>query len=333
MPGFDANTAAGERTSFERLVSELARQQAHLEVILACMSQGIALFDINQRLLVSNRRYMNIYGAREELAAPGVTIHDIIRHRINAGAYPKTDHESNADRYMAMAQGTTPSPQLFRLRDGRMFSVNCHALESGGWLSTHDDVTEMWTLQQEVEHMAYHDQLTGIGNRRLLEDRLQAACAEAKEGRESVLVLIDLDGFKAVNDEHGHQVGDKLLQAVAERLMENAGDAFAARLGGDEFAVLLPARQEDRGVSATARCLIDGLQKPYDIGGIKLDCGASAGLTLIVRETGSMDQAIGEADKALYMSKRSGKGRVTAFSAPIRTDRADALSAAVRDRG
>ena len=136
-----------------------------------------------------------------------------------------------------------------------------------------------------------------------------------------------------MNDEHGHQVGDKLLQAVAERLMENAGDAFAARLGGDEFAVLLPARQEDRGVSATARCLIDGLQKPYDIGGIKLDCGASAGLTLIVRETGSMDQAIGEADKALYMSKRSGKGRVTAFSAPIRTDRADALSAAVRDRG
>jgi diguanylate cyclase (GGDEF)-like protein len=322
MPGFDANTAAGERTSFERLVSELARQQAHLEVILACMSQGIALFDVNQRLLVSNRRYMNIYGVREELAAPGIPIQDIIRHRINAGAYPEPEQESNAGRYMAMAQGTTPSPQLFRLRDGRMISVNCHALESGGWLSTHDDVTEMWALQQEVEHMAYHDQLTGLGNRRLLEDRLQAACKEAKAGRESVLVLIDLDGFKAVNDEHGHQAGDKLLQTIAERLKERAGDAFAARLGGDEFAVLLQDRQDDRGASGTAQCLIDGLQEPYEIGGFKLDCGVSAGLTIIGRETESMDQAIGEADKALYMSKRSGKGRMTPFSAAVRTDRA-----------
>ena len=326
MTGFDASTAPGERTSFERLVSELARQQAHLEVILACMSQGIALFDVNQRLLVSNRRYMNIYGVREELAAPGIPVEDIIRHRVNAGAYPEAEQDRNADRYMAMANGTTPSPQPFKLRDGRMISVNCHALESGGWLSTHDDVTEMWTLQQEVEHMAYHDQLTGLGNRRLLEDRLRTACADAKEGRGSVLILIDLDGFKAVNDEHGHLAGDKLLQAVAERLKKSAGDAFAARLGGDEFAVVFPVQQDGRHAPDFARHLIDELQKPYEIGGVDLGCGASGGLTLIGRETGSMDQAIGEADKALYMSKRSGKGCVTRFSAAIRTDRAADLA-------
>jgi len=326
MAGFDAKTAAGEQTSFERLVSELARQQAHLEVILACMSQGIALFDVNQRLLVSNRRYMNIYGVREELAAPGIPVEDIIRHRVNAGAYTEAEQGRNADRYKAMAHGTAPSPQLFKLRDGRMISVNCHALEGGGWLSTHDDVTEMWALQQEVEHMAYHDQLTGLGNRRLLEDRLRAACADAKEGRGSVLVLIDLDGFKAVNDGHGHQAGDKLLQAVAKRLKESASDAFAARLGGDEFALLFPVRQDARHASEAAHRLIDKLQEPYRIGGVELGCGASAGSTLIGRETGSMDQAIGEADKALYMSKRSGKGRVTRFSAASRTDRAAAVA-------
>ena len=326
MTGFDVKTAAGGRTSFERLVSEMARQQAHLEVILACMSQGIALFDVDQRLLVSNRRYMNIYGVREEFAAPGIPVEEIIRHRVNAGAYPEAEQKHYAERYMAMAARTAPSPQLFRLRDGRMISVNCHALESGGWLSTHDDVTEMWTLQQEVEHMAYHDQLTGLGNRRLLEDRLRASCAIAKEGRGSVLVLIDLDGFKAVNDEHGHLAGDKLLQAVAERLKESAGDAFAARLGGDEFAVLFPVPQDGRRASDFAQCLIDDLRKPYEIGGVELVCGASAGLTLIGRDTGSMDQAIGEADKALYMSKRRGKGCVTPFGAAIQTDRAAALA-------
>ncbi len=326
MTGFGTKTAAGESTSFERLVSELARQQAHLEVILACMSQGIALFDVGQRLLVSNRRYMNIYGVREELAAPGIPVEDIIRHRVNAGAYPEAEQDRNADRYMAMANGTASSPQLFRLRDGRMISVNCHALEGGGCLSTHDDVTEMWTLQQEVEHMAYHDQLTGLGNRRLLEDRLRAACTDAKEGRGSVLILIDLDGFKAVNDEHGHLAGDKLLQAVAERLKDCAGDAFAARLGGDEFAVLVPVRQDGRRVSEFAQCIIDELRKPYEIGGVEIGCGASAGLALIGHETGNLDQAIGEADKALYMSKRSGKGCVTPFSAGMRTDRTTAIA-------
>jgi len=326
MTGIDVKTATGERTSFERLVSELARQQAHLEVILACMSQGIALFDVDQRLLVSNRRYMNIYGVREELAAPGIPVEEIIRHRVNAGAYPEAEQDHNAERYMAMATRTASSPQLFRLRDGRMISVNCHALESGGWLSTHDDVTEMWTLQQEVEHMAYHDQLTGLGNRRLLEDRLRSACANAKEGNRSVLVLIDLDGFKAVNDEHGHLAGDKLLQAVAERLKESAGDAFAARLGGDEFAVLYPVPQDGRHASDFAQCLIDDLRKPYEIAGLKLGCGASAGLTSIGRDTVSVDQAIGEADKALYMSKRRGKDCVTPFDAATQKNRASALA-------
>ena len=324
MPGFDAKTAESERTSFERLVSELARQQAHLEVILASMSQGIALFDAGQRLLVSNRRYMNIYGVREELAAPGIPIEEIIRHRVSAGAYPEAEQDRNADRYMAMANGTASSPQLFGLRDGRMISVNCHALESGGWLGTHDDITEMWTLQQEVEHMAYHDQLTGLGNRRLLEDRLRAACDDAKGGHESVLVLIDLDGFKAVNDEHGHLLGDKLLQAVAERLKVSSQNAFAARLGGDEFAVLSPSRLNGIRCFDYARSLIAALQEPYRIDGVTLCCGASAGLALIGPNMGNMDRAIGEADKALYQSKRSGKGCVTPFSADMQADRSDA---------
>jgi diguanylate cyclase (GGDEF)-like protein len=319
LAAFDTKPAETARTSFERLVSELARQQAHIEVILACMSQGIALFDIGRRLLVSNRRYMSIYGVREELAAPGVSLDEIVQHRIRAGAYPETDQDGCADRYMAMASGTAQSQQIFRLRDGRVVSVNCHALEGGGWLSTHDDVTELWTLQREVEHMAYHDQLTGLGNRRLLEDRLRTACAEAEQGGRSILVLLDLDGFKAVNDAYGHLVGDRLLRAFGERLKTCAGDGFAARLGGDEFAVLVPAQRQDDSACGFAQSLIDELHVPYRIDGAELRCGASAGLALIGDGVCDMDRAIGEADRALYASKARGKGCITPFDADMRS--------------
>ena len=97
MTGIDVKTATGERTSFERLVSELARQQAHLEVILACMSQGIALFDVDQRLLVSNRRYMNIYGVREELAAPGIPVGSfILRPTLDVGLTGQRENGVNS---------------------------------------------------------------------------------------------------------------------------------------------------------------------------------------------------------------------------------------------
>jgi diguanylate cyclase (GGDEF)-like protein len=308
-----ATVQEDEVTRLKRLVSRLGRQQAHIEVILACMSQGIALYDSHRLLLVANRRYMNIYGLREEMAVAGTPLDTIVQLRTDNDAYPAEERADSAARYIAMTRGDTPSPQIFRLRDGRIISVNCHPLEGGGWLSTHDDITELWTLQREVEHMAFHDQLTDLANRRLLQSRLDAAGGEADNGHPSALILIDLDEFKAVNDSHGHMVGDELLQAVAGRLRDAAGaDCLVARLGGDEFAILCP-RADLESPAARAEHIVTALRQPYDVAGLELRIGASAGVALIEHGIDDTGRFIANADKALYTSKRAGKGCVTVF--------------------
>ena len=312
-----ATAQEDDAARLKRLVSQLGRQQAHIEVILACMSQGIALYDNNRLLLVGNRRYMNIYGLREELAVAGTPVETIVELRTENDAYPAREQADCAARYIAMTRGDMPSPQIFRLRDGRIISVNCHSLEGGGWLSTHDDITELWKLQQEVEHMAFHDQLTDLANRRLLQSRLDAAGAEADKGRPSALILIDLDEFKAVNDSHGHMVGDELLQAVAGRLRDAAGaDCLVARLGGDEFAILCPGAAPENSRARTEN-IVAALRKPYDVAGRELRIGASAGVALIERGIDDTGRFIANADKALYASKRTGKGCVSVFGPKI----------------
>jgi len=180
------------------------------------------------------------------------------------------------------------------------------------------DVSERRALQDQLRHRAFHDPLTGLANRALLADRIDHALTRiAREATSPVLLLIDLDGFKAVNDLHGHLVGDELLTAVGQRLAALVRpEDTVARLGGDEFAVLLDDGGRAEGERVAAR-LLDSLSRPVHTSGAVLSTSASVGLVCAGGED-DLTTLFRHADMALYAAKQAGKHRCSSFDDEMR---------------
>jgi diguanylate cyclase (GGDEF)-like protein/PAS domain S-box-containing protein len=177
------------------------------------------------------------------------------------------------------------------------------------------DVTERKELEEELAHQAFHDSLTGLSNRAVFRDRLDHALARSiRHERSLAVLLLDLDGFKTVNDSLGHDVGDELLVAVGARIEECARSSdTVARLGGDEFVVLLEEDvDEERSRSVAAR-MLKVLAAPFDVNDREVFIGASIGIA--VGDGGSVDadELIRNADTAMYAAKAAGRGRYELF--------------------
>ncbi|MEV6493893.1 EAL domain-containing protein, partial [Actinoplanes sp. NPDC051633] len=179
------------------------------------------------------------------------------------------------------------------------------------------EVSECRALQEQLSHQAFHDGLTGLPNRALFIERLEAEMAGTAPPS---VALVDLDGFKHVNDTLGHQAGDELLQRMAERLRAcvRAGDTVA-RLGGDEFAVVVRAGG-DGAAEAISRRLIDALREPIRVAGQELGISASVGIAHLGDQAGA-DELLADADIAMYAAKSAGKARFEVFHGDMR-DRA-----------
>ena len=173
------------------------------------------------------------------------------------------------------------------------------------------DVHERYLLERQLAHDAYHDALTGLGNLAKTRDLLAAAYAS---GRPASVVLVDLDGFKAVNDTFGHAHGDALLCQVAERLRGclRAQD-HVTRIGGDEFVVVLDGDREDDVLAVSCRVL-EALRDAVCVSSTSLSVRASLGIAL-TRDAASPDELLRNADLAMYASKASGRDRVTSYEA------------------
>ncbi len=175
------------------------------------------------------------------------------------------------------------------------------------------DVTERIKLEEQLTHQAFHDNLTGLPNRALFRDRLDQALARAKRSKELVAVLlVDLDGFKQVNDSLGHDAGDRLLREVAQRFRHIVRESdTVARFGGDEFALLLEYVTE-RDVVDLARRLLDGVARPVVIAGRDVSLGASIGIVLD-SGSGQSEELVRDADVAMYAAKDAGRNRYEIF--------------------
>ncbi len=170
-------------------------------------------------------------------------------------------------------------------------------------------LAQLFSSTSELSELANNDALTGLPNRRLLEDRMAQALKEAKRAQRIVAVLfLDLDYFKVVNDTHGHHVGDQLLKNVGERLttLLRAEDTVA-RIGGDEFIVLLPKLKDRRQLTITAEKIITELAKPFYIAEQTMHLGVSIGIALYPEHDDSPGKLIKFADDAMYAAKRLGR--------------------------
>ncbi len=178
-------------------------------------------------------------------------------------------------------------------------------------------------LQERRErHLAHHDMLTGLPNRRLFEERLRELLRRSRRGRRIGLLLLDLDRFKDVNDRHGHAVGDALLRAAARRMRTcvRRGDMLA-RLGGDEFAVLQEEAVDEALCLRLAARLLDAFVEPFELEGRRLQANLSIGIALFPDHGGTPAELLRRADLALYRAKAAGRGRLVLFAAEMERDR------------
>jgi diguanylate cyclase (GGDEF)-like protein/PAS domain S-box-containing protein len=180
---------------------------------------------------------------------------------------------------------------------------------------THTDITPSKTVEAEIRRLAQTDQLTGLANRHQFNTMLgQIVEINRRVEKNIVLLLLDLDHFKQVNDTFGHPVGDQLLVKVADIIKNNFRDAdVVARLGGDEFAVVLPLIDDIASAAIPATRIIEQVSKPHMIDGIEVNVGISIGISTCQHRTGNPESIYRDADKALYRAKRCGRNRYCYF--------------------
>jgi diguanylate cyclase (GGDEF)-like protein len=297
--------------------AEIGRQVERLSAALTNMSQGLSMFDRDQRLVVSNRQYAEVYGIAPDRIRPGMSLREILQERVAAGSY-YGDPVTHVERRIVAARDSKRSDTIVELRNGHAIHVVRQPLKDGGWLATHEDVTERRQMEAKVAHMAMHDALTGLPNRVLFRKKLQEALLKIPRGQRIALHCLDLDYFKSVNDTLGHPIGDALLRSVTERLLQCiCAEDLVSRQGGDEFAIIQHVEDAHADATALAQRIIDKLSVPYDIDAHQLIIGVSIGVAIAPDDGLEPDELLKNGDLALYRAKADGRGIYRFFKAEM----------------
>jgi diguanylate cyclase (GGDEF)-like protein len=315
---------AAATTALERSKRSLEQTNVLFDTALRNMAHGLCMFDSDQRLVVCNERYRDMYGLPPDLTKPGTTLRAILQARVAMGCCPPEAEHYVEERLEQVAK-SQPYYAVNELRDGRIFAVSHPPMRQGGWVAVHQDITAQKQAETQIAYLARHDVLTDLSNRAVLRERMEESLTRLRRGGKPVtLFMLDLDLFKGVNDSLGHPVGDELLKAVARRLLACLRETdTVARLGGDEFAVMATVDGDQREEAiATANRLLDALSAPYSFDGHRLDISTSIGIALAPEHGTDVDQLIKSADLALYKAKVGGRNTYRLFEVamgPMRT--------------
>jgi diguanylate cyclase (GGDEF)-like protein len=297
----------------ENQLVALQDQIARLQIALDHMTQGLCFFDPQKRLLLSNRRYAEMYNLSQSQLRPGTSLLEILEFRAALGNDPKMSYEE----YISWVP---PSPSdgtndwVVELKNGRKIAIRNQPLPDGGYVATHEDITERRAIEEKIAFMAHHDALTGLPNRALFQARLEQAIASSIPEQALAVLYLDLDQFKTINDSLGHPFGDALLAAVARRLRDTVRHTdTVARLGGDEFAIVHCGLPSDGSATDFAGRLVRDLGAPYTIDSCEILIGVSIGVSHAPLDGTDPDQLMKYADLALRNAKQEGRGRFRFF--------------------
>ena len=303
-----------ERTVVERTKElrarevELQAQNMRFDAALSNMSQGLVMFDADARLVICNQRYLTMHGLEADDIKSGDTLRQMLDRRIAKGTF-----SGNPEDYIGNLRATInagmPNTEFVELDDGRTFAVVSQPMPGGGWVATHEDVSERRRAEIKIAHMARHDALTDLPNRVLLRERLGEALAHVERGQRLAVLYLDLDQFKNVNDTLGHSAGDELLRVVAGRLRGCVRDVDTiCRVGGDEFFIVQTDIGDVTDAERLARRLVDAVRAPFDLQGHRVMIDASIGIALAPTDGTDANELLKNADMALYGAKGDGRG-------------------------
>jgi diguanylate cyclase (GGDEF)-like protein len=290
-----------------------ADQRLLLDTVINNMSQGVLMFDAQARLVFCNQRYIEMYGLSPAVVTPGCPVRDLLEHRAAVGAFAGSPADYIADLLEDVAAGKTSSG-IAKAADGRVFSIVRNPIVGGGWIATHEDITDRQRAEERIVHMARHDALTDLPNRLMLRERLDHELKRVKRGECLAVLCLDLDHFKSVNDTLGHPIGDELLKVVAERLRRCTREPDTiARLGGDEFAIIMTGIEKPTDAVALAKRIRESITKPYHLDGHQIVADISIGISLAPIDGSEPDLLLKNADMALYGAKGDGRGTYRFF--------------------
>jgi diguanylate cyclase (GGDEF)-like protein/PAS domain S-box-containing protein len=314
-------TGNGWLAEYEDVTEHMRRERAlHernqlLDATLEHMAHGLCAYDQELRLIVVNRRYLEMYGLTENDAKPGTSLLDLMSRSVALGIHRPgtTAEEMYQDFKQRLIENKEPVLRRF-LSDGRVIAVRHRPMASGGWVGTYEDITERHRAEENIAHMARHDTLTALPNRLLFHEKMADGLVRVAGGNAAMAVMcLDLDNFKTVNDSLGHPIGDKLLQGVAQRLCETlTGADTIARLGGDEFAILHRVKSVHEAESL-ARRAISVVSEPIMIDGQEITTSISIGIAIAPDNGTTSEHLMKCADLALYRSKDQGRNTYRCF--------------------
>lgn len=290
------------------------------EIALNNMARGLSMFDDQQRLIVCNGLYREIYDLPEHLTKPGTRFSEIIRYHASREGRALTKQEVASQRrwiashVKALEQGKSFSHTQL-MSDGRSILVSNQPLPHGGWVDLQEDITERRQAEEKIDWLARHDTLTKLPNRFHFREQLDRAL---KANSKIAVHWIDLDHYKAINDSLGHPVGDALLESVAERLKSavRASDIIA-RLGGDEFAVVQQNVSSAARATSFAKRLLSVIKAPHQLLGNTVAVTASIGIALSPKHGTDAGALLKNADVALYATKAAGRGSFSIYDGQL----------------
>jgi diguanylate cyclase (GGDEF)-like protein len=302
--------------------NRIRSQQLRLHAVVDNLGHGLSLYDRHGRMVVCNQQFLDIYRLPPELGKAGTSFRRILEARVAGNTHTGDDGPDYITRRMGAVREQRPLGGIHRLNSGQVISMTHQPMADGGWVSTHRDVTELYNMQAELTHLAYHDPLTGLPNRTLFYQRIGRAFDSIGESGGFAVLCLDLDGFKPINDMLGHATGDALLRQFAARLSRVLGPAdTAARMGGDEFVILHIGGDEESALDLAHR-LAELCQQPFDFDGEIVSIAVGIGIACAPTDGLDIDALLHSADLALYSAKRGGRGGIRTYAPDL--DRAAA---------
>jgi|GEM_PF-4258097 len=323
------NAMLDELEKSRELVKQGARRLKEtsflLETTLDTIDQGVVVYDKGMHLTLWNKSFQRIMELTDEQLKKGMSIRDYFQINAARGEYgeltPNMGAEERRQELSAQFDQIKPHRYVRRRPNGQYIEIIGRPMPEGGLVATYTDITQQKAAQDEIERLAWTDNLTGLFNRNVYRSEIMDIMNKAEaENAEVALLFIDLDGFKGINDTYGHDAGDDLLVTVGHRIQKSLRKSdLAFRLGGDEFAVALFSDSSRDTIFAIARRLIETIMVPIPVAERNLSVGASIGIAFFPTDDISVDELTRKADLALYQAKTNGRGIFSVYDVDVDT--------------